>query len=69
MKIKAIYLEKPEQIVKRCIEKPRAKEGEVLVKIKSVGVCGSDVYYYKEGRIDNFVVKKFLILGTGPVEA
>jgi len=63
MKMKAMYLEKPGQIVKRHIAKPEAKDGEVLVKIRSVGVCGSDVHYYTEGRIGNFVVKKPLILG------
>lgn len=36
---------------------------EVLVAIRSVGVCGSDVHYYEHGRIGDFVVKAPLILG------
>lgn len=36
---------------------------EVLVEIKAVGVCGSDVHYYEEGRIGDFVVREPLILG------
>lgn len=63
MKVDAIYLERPLRIVKKQVEKPRSKEGEVLVKIKSVGICGSDVHYYEKGRIGSFVVEKPLILG------
>ena len=36
---------------------------EVLIKVSSVGVCGSDVHYYREGRIGDFVVERPLILG------
>ena len=36
---------------------------EVLVEIGAVGVCGSDVHYYEEGRIGSFVVEEPLILG------
>jgi L-iditol 2-dehydrogenase len=30
---------------------------DVLLKIKSVGVCGSDIHYYKEGKIGDQVIK------------
>jgi L-iditol 2-dehydrogenase len=43
------------------VPEPGAKE--VLVEIKAVGVCGSDVHYYEEGRIGSFVVEEPLILG------
>lgn len=33
------------------------KDNDVLVRIKAIGVCGSDVHYYKNGRIGNMVVK------------
>ena len=39
---------------------------EVLVRISSVGVCGSDVHYYEHGRIGSFVVEKPLVLGHEP---
>ncbi len=45
---------------------------ECLVRIHSVGVCGSDVHYYEHGRIGKFVVEQPLILGhecSGTVEA
>lgn len=37
--------------------------GDVLVRIGSVGVCGSDVHYYEHGRIGPYVVQDALILG------
>jgi L-iditol 2-dehydrogenase len=36
---------------------------DVLIEIRSVGVCGSDVHYFEEGRIGGFVVKEPLVLG------
>jgi L-iditol 2-dehydrogenase len=42
---------------------PIPTEGEVLVRILSVGVCGSDVHYYEHGRIGDFVVRSPLVLG------
>ncbi len=33
------------------------KPGEALLKIESVGVCGSDVHYYSSGRIGSQVVE------------
>jgi L-iditol 2-dehydrogenase len=42
---------------------PEPGPNEVLVEIQAVGVCGSDVHYYEEGRIGSFVVREPLILG------
>jgi L-iditol 2-dehydrogenase len=36
---------------------------QVLVRIAAVGVCGSDVHYFHNGRIGDFVVKAPMILG------
>lgn len=36
---------------------------EVLVEVAAVGVCGSDVHYYRHGRIGDFVVEQPMILG------
>jgi len=36
---------------------------EVLVEVRAVGVCGSDVHYYEHGRIGAHVVREPLILG------
>jgi L-iditol 2-dehydrogenase len=36
---------------------------QVLVEVAAVGVCGSDVHYYRHGRIGDFVVDAPMILG------
>ncbi|MEV0345040.1 NAD(P)-dependent alcohol dehydrogenase [Nonomuraea sp. NPDC050680] len=49
-------------------ERPRPEPGprEVLVRVSSVGTCGSDVHYYEHGRIGDFVVESPLVLGHEP---
>jgi len=42
---------------------PRAGPREVLVRVRAVGVCGSDTHYYEHGRIGRFVVEAPLVLG------
>src|SRR3954471_11324602 len=42
---------------------PTPGPDEVLVRVGSVGVCGSDVHYYKHGRIADMVVRGPLVLG------
>ena len=36
---------------------------DVKIKIRACGICGSDVHYYLEGAIGDFVVTKPMILG------
>ncbi|UCR90288.1 NAD(P)-dependent alcohol dehydrogenase [Mycetocola spongiae] len=36
---------------------------QVLVRVGAVGICGSDVHYYHEGRIGDFIVDAPMILG------
>ncbi len=42
---------------------PKPGPDEVLIQIGSVGICGSDVHYYRSGRIADYVVREPLILG------
>ena len=42
---------------------PETKTDEVVVKVKSVGICGSDIHYFKDGKIGDFVPKKPFALG------
>jgi L-iditol 2-dehydrogenase len=44
-------------------EVPTPGPHEVLVEVAAVGVCGSDVHYYRHGRIGDFVVEQPMILG------
>lgn len=42
---------------------PQPGPGEVLLRVASVGICGSDVYYWWRGRTARFVVESPLVLG------
>ncbi|RDH77997.1 NAD(P)-dependent alcohol dehydrogenase [Mycolicibacterium moriokaense] len=42
---------------------PSPGEHQVLVEVAAVGVCGSDVHYYRHGRIGGFVVDAPMVLG------
>jgi L-iditol 2-dehydrogenase len=42
---------------------PVAGEGEKLIRVKSVGVCGSDLHWFSEGGIGDAKLKHPLILG------
>ncbi|HOK09977.1 MAG TPA: alcohol dehydrogenase catalytic domain-containing protein [Candidatus Hydrogenedens sp.] len=47
------------------IEKPKPipKDGEALVQVESVGICGSDIHYYVEGKIGDQHISPPLVLG------
>lgn len=60
---RASVLMKPGQIAIQRREIPDPAPGEVLVRVEAVGICGSDVHYYKHGRIGDFVVEAPLVLG------
>ncbi len=61
--MKAAILEKPKKIIIKEIPKPQYSDDEVLIKIKEIGICGSDIHFYNNGRIGSFVVKEPIILG------
>ena len=42
---------------------PVAGEGEKLVRIRSVGVCGSDLHWFSEGEIGDAKLERPLVLG------
>lgn len=44
-------------------EIPKPTKGQVQIAIHSVGICGSDVHYWVNGRIGDFVVTSPMILG------
>jgi len=42
---------------------PTVKDREVLIRVKACGVCKSDVDYYFEGRVADFIVEKPIVIG------
>ena len=62
--MKAVLLTGIKQLEIRDIPAPALRnDSDVLLKIEMVGVCGSDVHYYQNGRIGSQIVKYPFILG------
>jgi len=61
--MRAAFLDAVRTISVREVPRPSPAPGEVLIRVRSVGVCGSDVHFYEDGRIGRFVVTEPLILG------
>lgn len=63
-KMNAMILTKNNHMEKGCIEKPAPAPGQVLVKVKYNGICGSDLQFYEFGRLGaDYVVRHPYILG------
>ncbi|HOK80274.1 MAG TPA: alcohol dehydrogenase catalytic domain-containing protein [bacterium] len=61
-KAMAAYLLKKKRFVIDEFEIPDCKDDEVLIRIRAIGVCGSDAHYFLDGRIgDQIVPEKFII--------
>ena len=70
--MRASVLHGPRRITVEERRHPSAGPHEVLIRVNSVGICGSDTHYYEHGRIGRFVVEQPLILGheaSGVIEA
>ena len=63
MKNKAAYMTQLDKIEIRDIPVPSPKPEEVLVKLEYVGICGSDVHYFHDGRCGDYVVDGEFLLG------
>lgn len=61
--MKAAVLYKANDLRLEDIEIPKIREDQILIRVRSVGICGSDIHYYERGRIGSYVVKEPLILG------
>jgi L-idonate 5-dehydrogenase len=56
-----LYGKKDMRLEKREIPTPKA--GEALIRMRRVGICGSDIHYYQHGGVGNFTVKHPFIIG------
>lgn len=65
--MKAALLYEPKKIKVEEIPEPEIKNSDdVLVRVKSVGICGSDVHYYVDGTIGGTVMDEPFIIGHEP---
>ena len=61
--MRVAVLAEPGSIVVESRPVPSPGPGEVLIEVRSVGVCGSDTHYFDHGRIGDHVVTGPLVLG------
>ncbi|OMH38265.1 NAD(P)-dependent alcohol dehydrogenase [Motiliproteus sp. MSK22-1] len=62
--MQALILEQTRNLAIRdiTIDEPLGNQ-DVRIAIRNVGICGSDVHYFKHGRIGPFVVREPMVLG------
>jgi Threonine dehydrogenase and related Zn-dependent dehydrogenases len=63
MKNRAAYMTEINKMEIRDAKMPVLKEKEVLVELEYVGICGSDVHYFHDGRCGDYVVEGDFMLG------
>ncbi|WP_324825414.1 NAD(P)-dependent alcohol dehydrogenase [Sinanaerobacter sp. ZZT-01] len=63
MKNRAAYMTELNKMEIREIPMPEVGEQEVLIKLEYVGICGSDVHYFHDGRCGDFIVDGEFMLG------
>lgn len=62
-RMRASVMDRPMSVSIQDRPTPAPGPGDVLVQVRAVGVCGSDVHWYTEGRIGSTVVAAPLVLG------
>ncbi|NLE45367.1 MAG: alcohol dehydrogenase catalytic domain-containing protein [Chloroflexi bacterium] len=70
--MKAVRLYGPRDIRVDDVPRPEPGPGDALIRVRAVGVCGSDVHYYVDGHIGDAVPELPFTLGhefAGEVEA
>jgi L-iditol 2-dehydrogenase len=70
--LKTIRLHAPNDLRQHDEPKPEPGHGEVLVHVKAVGICGSDLHWFREAGIGDARLQKPLVLGhefTGVIAA
>ncbi len=60
---RALYLHGPFDVRLAPFSLPPARPGEVLIKVAAVGLCGSDLHYFKDGGIGSAVIEKPFVPG------
>ncbi len=70
--MRALRLHGPRDLQMHDEPVPEPGPGDVRIRIKSVGICASDLHYYRDGRISSTVITEPLVIGheaSGVVDA
>lgn len=63
MKNRAAYMTELNKMEIREVPVPQPGKKEALIKLEYVGICGSDVHYFHDGRCGDFIVDGDFMLG------
>ncbi len=63
MENRAFYMTDLHKLEKGTAPMPKVGDDDVLIKLRAVGICGSDLHYYDKGNIGDFKVEFPFILG------
>jgi len=61
--MQAFLLRGAKELDSVCIDIPVPGEGQVLIRVRRAGICGSDIHYFTQGRAGRFVPKRAFVLG------
>jgi (R,R)-butanediol dehydrogenase/meso-butanediol dehydrogenase/diacetyl reductase len=63
--LKAAFLKGPKKMIIKDVEDPKTKTGQVVVKVKYCGICGSDLHSYETGVYSGIMGHEF----SGEIES
>jgi len=55
-RMRALVVEGPREASVREVEAPRAKEGEIVVRVKRAGICGTDLHIYNGEYLSDYPI-------------
>ncbi len=61
--MRAALIHKAQDVRVQTVLRPEPRDGELLLRVRAVGVCGSDLHYYREGSVGTAWITSPLILG------
>lgn len=61
--MKAFLLHGARDMRPQDLDRPVVSAGQVVLRVKRAGICGSDIHYYSHGRIGSFIPKRPFVLG------
>lgn len=61
--MRALFLDKPGSLWLGEYQDTQPREGRLRLRVQAVSVCGSDIHYFKEGRIGSAAVQEPFVLG------
>ncbi len=54
--MKCVKIKEERELVTSTIEKPKSKDGRVVIKVEACGICGSDIHYWESGEPKGLVM-------------